>query len=117
MEAGKVTKPDPFKNLELARGYLNSALGWFLRDQSPVEAAAAFLKAAQSDSSYRTDPSIYHRMGVAIIKGEFAQLSAEYNQKFGGKPPSVEQTAMLKRIIQLAERAVDAYARAVALMT
>ena len=117
MEAGQVTKADPFKNMELARGYLNSALGWFLRDQSPVEAAAAFLKAAQSDSPYRTDPSIYHRMGVAIIKGEFAQLSAEYNEKFGGKPPSAEQTAMLKRIIQLAERAVDAYARAVALMT
>jgi hypothetical protein len=117
VDAGKVTKADPFKNLELARGYLNSALGWFLRDQSPVEAAAAFLKAAQSDSPSRTDPSIYHRMGMAIIKGEFAQLSVEYNEKFGGKPASAGQTAMLERIIHLAERAVDAYARAVALMT
>lgn len=117
IEAGKATKADPFKNLELARGYLNSALGWFLRDQSPVEAAAAFLKAAQSDSPYRTDPSIYHRLGVAIIKGEFTQLSAKYNEQFGAKPPSPEQGAMLERILHLAERAMDAYARAVALST
>jgi hypothetical protein len=117
MEAGKVTKADPFKNMELARGYLNAALGWFLRDQLPVEAAAAFLKAAQSDSPYRTDPSIYHRMGVAILKGEFAQLSAEYNEKYGAKPASAEQTAMFERIKHLVERAIDAYARAVALST
>ena len=117
IEAGKVTKADPLKSMEIARGFLNSTLGWFLKDQSPVEAAAAFLKAAQSDSPYRTDPSIYHRMGVAILKGEFAQLSAEYNEKYGAKPPSAEQTAMFERIKHLVERAIDAYARAVALST
>jgi hypothetical protein len=117
MEAGKVTKADPFKNLELARGYLNAALGWFLKDQLPVEAAAAFLKAAQSDSPSRTDASIYLRMGAAILKGEFTQLQAEYNEKYGAKQPSAEQTAMLARIMHLGERAVDAYARAVALMS
>jgi hypothetical protein len=56
-------------------------------------------------------------MGVAILKGEFAQVSVEYNEKFGAKPPSKEQTAMLERVNQVAERAIDAYARAVALMT
>jgi hypothetical protein len=117
IEGGKVTRADPFKSLEIARGFLNTSLGWFLRDQSPVEAAAAFLKAAQSDSPFRTDPSIYHRMGVALLKGEFAQLSAEYNEKFGAKPPSPEQTAMFERIKHVGERAIDAYARAVALMT
>ncbi len=115
IEAGQVTKPDPFKNIEIARGFLNSTLGWFLKDQSPVEAAAAFRKAAQSDGPYRTDASIYHRLGVAILKGEFAQLSVEYNEKFGAKPPSAEQTAMFERIKHLVERAIDAYARAVAL--
>jgi hypothetical protein len=117
IEAGKVTKADPFKSMEIARGFLNATLGWFLKDQSPVEAAHAFLKAAQSDSPYRTDPSIYHRMGGAILKGEFSQLSAEYNEKFGAKPPSAEQTAMFERIKHLVERAIDAYARAVALST
>jgi hypothetical protein len=56
-------------------------------------------------------------MGVAILKGEFAQLSAEYNEKFGTKPPSAEQAAMLERVGHAAERAIDAYARAVALST
>lgn len=117
LEAGKVSKADPFKNMEIARGFLNFALGTFVKDEKPVEAAAAFMKAVRSDSPYRTDPAAYHRLGVSILKGEFAQLSAEYNEKFGAKPASAEQGAMLERILHLAERAIDAYARAVALMT
>jgi hypothetical protein len=117
LEAGKLSKPDPFKSMDIARGFLNFALGWFVKDQLPVEAAAAFLKGAQSDSPYHSDPSVYHRMGVAIIKGEFAQLSNEYNEKYGAKPPSPEQKAMLDRLTHLVERAIDAYARAVALST
>ena len=117
LEGGKVTKADPFKSMDIARGFLNSALGWFVKDQAPVEAAAAFLKALQSDALYRNDPAIYHRMGVAIIKGEFTQLSAEYNEKFGAKQGSAEQRAMLDRVLKTAERAIDAYARAVALST
>ena len=117
LEGGKVTRADPFKSMDIARGFLNSALGWFVKDQAPVEAAAAFLKALQSDALYRNDPAIYHRMGVAIIKGEFTQLSAEYNEKFGAKQGSAEQRAMLDRVLKTAERAIDAYARAVALST
>jgi hypothetical protein len=117
LDDGKVTKSDPFKSIDLARGFLNSTLGWFLKDQSPVEAAAAFLKAIQSDSPYRTDPLIYHRLGIAILKGEFAQVSAEYNEKYGAKEPSPEQKAMFERVNHLGERAIDAYARAVALST
>ncbi|MDX6501289.1 MAG: hypothetical protein QOG23_4549 [Blastocatellia bacterium] len=116
LEGGKLAKPDPFKNMEFARGFLNAALGWFVKDQAPAEAAAAFLKAAQSDTPYRTDPAIYHRMGVAILKGEFASLSAEYNEKYGAKQASPEQSAMLARVMHAGERAIDAYARAVALM-
>jgi hypothetical protein len=117
IEGGNVTKADPFKSMEIARGFLNTALGWFLKDESPVEAAAAFRKAVQSDSLYRNDPSNYHHLGVAIIKGEFAQLSTEYNEKYGAKQSSGEQKAMFERITHLVEQAIDAYARAVALMT
>ena len=117
LDDGKVSKGDPFKSVEVARGFLNFALGYFLRDQSPVEAAADFRKAVQTDSPYKTDASAYHRMGIAILKGEFAQLSAEYNEKYGSKEASAEQTAMLERVTGLAERAIDAYARAVALST
>jgi hypothetical protein len=115
LEDGKVAKPDPFKSMDVARGFLNFALGNFVKDEKPLEAAAAYEKAVKSDSPYHTDPSAYHRLGVTILKGEFAQLSNEYNEKFGGKQSSPEQAAMLSRITHLIEQTIDAYARAVAL--
>ena len=115
LETGKLAKADPFTDFEVARGYLNSAVGALLKDKTPVEAAQAYRKAAQSNSFYKNDPIVYHRLGITILKGEFAQLSNEYNQKFGSRQSSPEQQAMLQRIIKLAEQAIDAYARAVAL--
>lgn len=114
---GKVTKADPFKNVDFARGFLNFTVGHLLKDQSPVEAADAFLKAVQSDSPYRTEPLAYHRLGAAILKGEVAQLSAEYNEKYGARQSSPQQKAMFDQINHAIERAIDAYARAVALST
>jgi hypothetical protein len=117
LEAGKVAKPEPFKSEDVARGFLNYAYGTFVKDEKPVEAAAAFGNAVRAESPFRTDPVAYHRLGVAILKGEFAQLSNEYNQKFGGKTSSSEQTAMLQRLSSLVNQTIDAYARAVALST
>ena len=117
LETGKLSRPDPFKNMDMAKGFLNSTLGWFVKEQLPVEAAAAYLKAAQSDSPYHTDPSVYHRMGVAILRGDFALLSKEYNEKYGAKPASPEQKQMFERLSHLVDRTIDAYARAVALST
>jgi hypothetical protein len=115
LEAGKVTVPAPFKDLGTAHGYLNMVVGTLLRDKSPAEAARAFRKAALAESFYREDPIIYHRMGIAILKGEFAQLSTEYNDKYGSLQSSPAQQAMLERIQKLGSQAIDAYARAVAL--
>lgn len=115
LDGNNVTKPSPFESMEFARGFLNAGLGSLLKDQSPVEAAAAFLSAAKSESPFRTDAIIYHRLGVALLKGEFAQLSAEYNQKYVNKEASAEQRAMMERLQKLVERATDAYARAIAL--
>ncbi len=47
LASGKVTTADPFKNMEVARGYLNVAIGALLREKSPVEAAQAFRKAVR----------------------------------------------------------------------
>ena len=115
LDGGKVTIADPFKDIGTAHGYLNMVVGTLLRDKAPVEAARAFRKAAQSESFYRHDPVIYHRMGIAILKGEFAQLSNEYNEKYGSQQSSPAQEAMLERITKLGRQAIDAYARAVAL--
>jgi len=113
----QLTKTDPFVNKEVARGVLNLILGWFIRTQSPAEAAAALTIAAQEESAYKTNPLTYNLLGNAILKGEYAKVSAEYNEKFGNKPPSPEQEKMLKEIMHLGDRAIDAYARAIALST
>lgn len=115
-EAEKFSKADPFASVAEARGFLNFALGWFLRAQAPVDADAALVRAVKSGNRYKDDPLTYNLLGIAILK-EYAQVSAEYNDKFGGKPGSPEQEGMLQRIVKLGERAVDAYARAVALST
>ena len=115
LDAGKVSKADPFTSIDAARGFLNLALGNVVRDEKPAEAAAAFSRAVKTET-YRTDPVAYHRLAVAILKGDFAEVSNEYNQKFGGKEPSAEQAAMLNRLTHLADQAIDAFARAVALL-
>lgn len=115
LESGKVTQPEPFNNLNEARGSLNAALGTLLREKSPVEAAKAFRKAVQSESVYRNDPLTFHRLGIAILRGEFAQLTREYNDKYLREPPSAAQQEMLARINKLGVQALDAYARAFAL--
>ena len=117
IDAEKQTKPDPFASIADAEGFLSFTLGWFLRTQAPADAAAALVRAVKSGGRYKDDPLTYNLLGIAILKGEYAQVSADYNTKFGNKPPSPEQEAMFKRIVQLGDRAIDAYARAIALST
>ncbi len=117
LEDGKVSKADPFKSMDLARSFLNYALATMVKDQSPAEAALAYAKALKvQDNPYNRDPIVYHRMGIAIYTGQLAPLSAEYNDKFGGKQSSPEQAAMMTKIMKLADQTIDAYTRAVALL-
>jgi hypothetical protein len=117
LEAGKVAKPDPFKSMDIARSFLNYALATMVKDEAPAEAAVAYANALKSpDNPYSKDPIAYHRLGIAIYKGQLAPLSNEYNEKFGGKQSSAEQTAMMYKLMKLSDQTIDAYARAVALM-
>jgi hypothetical protein len=115
-EVEKFSNADPFASVAEARGFLNFALGWFLRGQAAADADAALVRAVKSGTRYKDDALTYNLLGIAILK-QYAQVSTEYNEKFGGKQASPEQQAMLQRIVRLSERAVDAYARAVALTT
>jgi len=117
LESDKLTKMDPFASKEVGRSFLNFALGWFLRTKSPSEAAAALVIAAKTEGPYKNNAATYNLLGNTILKGDYAKVSAEYNEKFGNKPPSPEQQAMLDQIMRLGDRAIDAYARAVALTT
>jgi hypothetical protein len=116
LDSGKLEKSDPFTSMDDAQGFLNFALGWFLKRSSPAEAADAFTKAAQFGST-KSDPSTYYYLGEAIMNGEYERLSTEYTNKYRGKDETPESKAELDHVLQVGNRAVDAYARAVALST
>lgn len=116
-DSGKITHYDPFETATAAEGFLNFALGWFLRDHSPVEAAASLTRSVKSGAGIKDDPLVYNLLGIAILKGEYAQLAAEYNAKFGNQLPSPEQQAMWQKLAKVGDRVIDAYARAVVLST
>jgi hypothetical protein len=116
IDSSKVTKPEPFASFDEARGFLNYVLGFLLQEPSPVEAAAAFLKAAQVGGT-KHEPATFYYLGNAILKGEYEPLSEEYRMKHAGKDETPEGKAMFERLIGIGNRAIDAYARAVALST
>jgi hypothetical protein len=115
-EAGKAAKPDPFASFDEAKGFLNYVLGFLLQERAPAEAAAALLKAAQVGGT-RNEPTTYYYLGNSILKGEYDPLAEEYRQKHAGKDETPEGKAMFERLITIGNRAIDAYARAIALST
>ena len=115
LDSGTITKADPFKDGNAAKGFLHFVVGWMLRNENAGEAAVELRKAVEADSPFKADPGVYSLLGALIIKGEYEPKAAAYNDKFGNKPPSPEQQAALNELDQIGARAVDAYARAVAL--
>ena len=116
IDTNKVSKPDPFASTDEARGFLNYASGYFQRDDAPLDATKALIKAAQTGPT-RTEPSTYYLLAQTILKGEYDPLEKEYNEKYKGKDETPESKAMFDKLIAVANRAIDAYARSVALST
>src|SRR5215813_6593254 len=116
IDANKVSKPDLYASVDDARGFLNYAMGYLQRDQAPMEATKALMAAAQIGST-RNEPSTYYYLAQTILKGDYDPLEKEYNEKYKGKDETPESKAMYERLILVGNRAVDAYARAVALST
>jgi hypothetical protein len=117
VDANKVTDPTPMSSIEDVRGFLNFTLASMLQDSSPAEATAAFLRAAKEGGAYKTDPQTYYLLGATIYNKEYQPLAEEYSTKYAGKDETPESKAMLERINAIANRAIDAMARAVALAT
>lgn len=116
VETNKVTKPDPFISLEEGLGFLNYVLGFLLHEESAADAEAALLKAAKIGGT-KNEPTTYYYLAASILKGEYEPLSDEYRQKHAGKDETAEGKAMFERLISIGNRAIDAYARAIALST
>ena len=117
VDSNKVTDPAPMASIDDVRGFLNFSLGSLLQETAPVEASAAFQRAAKEGGAYKTDPTTYFLLGGTIYNAEYQPLAAEYSEKYAGKDETPESKAMLERANAIANRAIDAMARAVALAT
>jgi len=117
VDSNKVANPAPMASIDDARGFLSFSLASLLQETSPVEASAAFLRAIKEGGSYKSDPTTYYLLGATIYNTEYEPLAAEYGAKYAGKDETPESKAMLERVNAIANRAIDAMARAVALAT
>lgn len=122
IESGKAPdKWEPFANRDEAIGFLQYTIGLVTAETSPGDASKAFIKAAQSNSTFKKEPSTFTQLANVYEVNELKKLVDEYNVAFPpGKPisddikPKYDQ--MLAQIGTVQDRIIDAYARAAAVM-
>lgn len=100
-----------FASREEALGGLPYMIGYLQMQSSPEEAKAALVKAAQSNTKFKTEPSTYTYLG-AIYYDEFLKLAADYKARFEGKDETDESRAAYEKLMQTLDRVIDAFARA-----
>src|SRR5919112_1735870 len=83
IESGKApAKWDPFPNQAEALGFLYYAQGVFTQETDPAAAAAAFIKAAQSNSLFKNESSTYTYLATIYETTELKKLVDQYNVAF-----------------------------------
>lgn len=116
IQSGKAPEDwKPFRNREDALGWLNYAMGTYLLRSDPTEAANYFYQVSLHESDFKKFPVTYYYLAAAYEAGPYAKLSSEYKTNFEGKPETPESKAAQENINQVIDRAIDAYARAVAM--
>jgi len=120
IEAGKVLPNwNPFASRDEAIGFLHYSQGVFLFESAPADAAAAFLKAAQSNSSFRCEATTYGYLASLYEMNELQQLIAGYRKNFAPPepvPPKSQYDEALAGINKTLDRVIDGYARALAIL-
>jgi hypothetical protein len=84
-------------------------------DTEPLEAAAALLRLAHSNSSYSKDPNTYFYLARSLHDGEVKKQVDEYNKSCSGPSAPADCDLAYKKIESTIDRVIDAYARTVAL--
>lgn len=116
IEQGKAPdKWTPFANQADTLGWLNYTLGFLTLETAPEQAPTYFIKAAQSNSTVKNDPTLFFYLGNSYFEGEYKKLAAEYKANFEGKEETDSSRALLARLDQVADRIIDAWARTVSL--
>lgn len=96
-------------NLNLAVGRILSS-----RDRSK-EAIDYFIKAASYNSPVKTSPQTYADLGDAYLNGPYAKKSLDYRRGFEGRNETTDSLLALEDILQVVDRMIDAYGRAIML--
>jgi len=116
IEGGTVPdKWEPFENKEDALAKLNYAIGSLSAPGSPDVAIPYLIKAASYNSKIKTTSLTYAFLAESYEHGPYAKQSAEYQAKYKDQNETPESKLALENINQIVDRAIDAYARAVAL--
>jgi hypothetical protein len=95
--------------------WLNVALGYYLQENNPAEASKYLYTAMKYEGVWKKDPQTYALLANTIERSDLAKVSEHYQKNFAGKAESPEQKAALAEFQAVADRVIDAYARAVAL--
>lgn len=112
---------EPFPSREEALGFLHYAQGIFMLEGSPSDAAAEFIKAAQSDSRFAREHSTYTYLASIYEANELNPLVDRYNATFppGESVPAArasQYNAMLAQLGKVQDRIIDALARAASIL-
>ncbi len=109
----------PFKSRDEALGQFYYAQGFMLRESSPDEAAKSLIRAAQSNSIFKSEPRTFALLANAYLDGEYKRLINEYKTTYENKEITEEMKPkyeeLLARTNQVTDRIIDAWARAIAL--
>ncbi|HEV7905620.1 MAG TPA: hypothetical protein VGO96_17400 [Pyrinomonadaceae bacterium] len=115
LEAGKTPSEWVlFKTKDEALGYLNFAMGEYLRKDNPAGALPYYLKSA-SVAPTKDVALTYARIAESYERGQYEQLKKDFAAKFEGKPETDESKYALNNLNEVIDRVMDAYARAISL--
>jgi len=103
-----------FKTKDEALGYLNFAMGEYMRETNPAGALPSYLKAA-SFAPTKDIALTYARIAESYERGQYERLKKDFAAKFEGKPETEESKYALNNLNQVIDRIMDAYARAISL--
>ncbi len=113
IEGGNVPAEWKPSDKDEALAKLNYWVGSEKLEGTPGDTVSNWIKAASSDI-FKKDPELYYRLGIAY-EGPAQKQITDYNTTYNGKTETNESKLALENANQMIDRAIDAFARAVAL--
>ena len=114
IEAGKPFEP-AYKTKDQALAAMNYIVAKSLVQNSPADAIPYYLKAAHYESDLKKNHQFYLELADAYLKGPDKDLRAKYKAAVGPNDTETpESKLILENLNQVADRQIDALARAAA---